>query len=718
MQIISLVDAFPQKTLTGDQTSAVTMLSNFLGNKEKDVFLLCGYAGTGKTFLMKGLVEYLMATKRSFVLAAPTGKAAVTLSNMTGEAASTIHRMIYNLNDFREYSQDVEGSQTYKFYANIRLNTYPANTVYIIDEASMIADIYQEGEFFRYGTGFVLNDLIKFIYFDNNDNNKKIIFIGDNAQLPPVGMKFSPALNLIYLQDKYGLRVEATTLTDVVRQKQDRGILKNANHIRSYIDKNIFNKLTIDFETNDVKQVDYKYLLSIYEKVNKSGDSQENIIVTRTNSDADAYNQEVRKLIFPGCDYKLRVGDKIICSNNSLKYGNYISNGSLGFVERIIGNTEEHRVKLRKKNSITGKIDEKIITLSFIKALLKFENSEGRDVNFVTYIFENYLYHTQRETAIEEQKGLYIDFCQRNSSLKAGTQPFKDALLSDPYFNSMRINYGYAITCHKAQGSAWKNVFVLCRGKRSDLNKDYFRWIYTAMTRASENLYLIEPPNFTLLGGLKSIDLALSSVACAEESIKPVINMDNKSNQHYAADNFGITDKDSIFFNIFTKVSQIILGKDISIDHIEHHQYQETYFFSYNKEYAQINIYYGTNGKIKKLIPVKLNTLTKWLLDILKTLVDLDISSPKNQNIEFSESFLKEFHDEICQLLSNYSIEFVKLETLQWCQRYTFRKNSKIVKIDFWYNSKKQFKKHNKTPGFNSDVLLLQEINTILNIQG
>lgn len=621
--------------------------------------------------------EYLKATKRSFAIAAPTGKAAVTLSNMTGEAASTIHRMIYNLNDFREYSQDIEGSQTYKFYANIRFNTYPANTVYIVDEASMIADIYQDGEFFRYGTGLVLNDLIKFIYFDHNDHNKKIIFIGDNAQLPQVGMHFSPALNIMYLQDKYGLRAETTTLTDVVRQKQDSGILKNANHIRSYIDRNIFNKLTIDFETNDVKYVDYKYLLSTYEEVNNIAGSQNNIIVTRTNADADAYNQEIRKLIFPGCNHKLRVGDKIICSNNTLKYGSYISNGSLGSVERIIGTTEEHRVKLKKKNLITGKIDEKIITLSFIEVMLKFENSEGREVSFVTYLFENHLYHSQRETAIEEQKGLYIDFCQRNPGLKTGTQPFKDALLSDPYFNSMRIKYGYAITCHKAQGSAWKNVFVLCRGKRSDLNKDYFRWIYTAITRASENLYLVEPPNFTLLGGIKSIDLASSSISCAEELMKPVINMDNRSDQLYVADDFGITDKNSISFNIFTKISQIILDKDISVDHIEHHQYQETYFFRCNKEYARINIYYGINGKIKKLLPMKLNTLTKWLLDILKTLLDLDNYSQDNQHIEFSESFLEEFHSEICQLLSNYSIEFINLETLQWCQRYTFRKKIK-----------------------------------------
>lgn len=717
MQTTSLEDSFLQFTLTADQAKAVAMLSNFLENRQKNVFLLRGYAGTGKTFLMKGLVEFLKATKRSFALAAPTGKAAIVLSHMTGEVASTIHRMVYNLDKLREYSQDVEGSQTYKFYANIRLNLYPNNTVYIVDEASMIPDIYQEGEFFRYGTGFLLRDFLKFIYFDHNDHNKKIIFIGDDAQLPPVGMSYSPALNIIYLKEKYSLKVETSLLTDVVRQKQDSGILKNANNVRQSIDQNIFNKLKIDFRSNDVQEVDYKYLLQLYFDIGKNSLYHDTIIVTRTNADADAYNHEIRQLIFPGCEPRLRAGDKIICSNNTLKDGYYISNGSIGSVKCIIGDTEIHFVKLRKKNSYTGKVDEKVIALKFLKAELEFENNYDSTITVATYIFENHIYHSQCDMAIEEQKGLYIDFCQRNPNLKPGTQPFKDALLSDPYFSSIRINYGYAITCHKAQGSAWKHVFVLCRGNRSDLNRDYFRWLYTAMTRASEKLYLIDPPKFTLLGGLKSIDLPSNPAPVQAKRQASFPDLVPTSGQHLLASDFGIRAEDSVQFQIFNKVSQLFLDKDINLDYIEHNQYQEAYFFSCHNEFARINIYYDANGKIKNLLPVKINTLTKWILDILKPLLFLENADSINKTPEFAESFLEEFHTEICNILSEHGFEFTKLEPLQWCQRYTFRKNSKIVKIDFWYNSKKQFKKRSKVPGFNSDTSLLQEINTILNEQ-
>lgn len=716
MQTESLVESFRSATLTADQTDAVRMLADFLKNKQKNVFLLRGYAGTGKTFLMKGLVKFLEAAGRSFILAASTGKAAVTLSHMTKVPASTIHSLIYDLKDLREYKQEIEGSQTYKFYTIIKHNTYTANTIYIVDEASMIPDVYQEGEFFRYGSGFLLRDFFKFISLDNNDHNKKIIFIGDDAQLPPVGMSFSPALNIDYLTEKYSLNSETKLLTDVVRQKQDSGILINASNIRKSIDSNIFNRIDINFSLSDVQKVEYESLSMLYSGISKKIASNDIVLIARTNADACAYNKEIRKLIFPGCTPRLRAGDKIICSCNTRNNGEYISNGSMGLLKRIIGDTETHCVKLRKKLS-NGEVEEKNINLNFIKAELEFKGNNDTMITIEPYIFENHVYHSQSDMAIEEQKGLYIDFCQRNPGLKAGTKPFLDALLSDPYFNSMRINYGYAITCHKAQGSAWKHVFVLCRGARSDLNRDYFRWLYTAMTRASEKLYMIEPPNFTLLGGMKSIDFTPCSTSVQKGQQKTSVDPSDISGQLLEASCFGIKQEDSTLFYIYNNVHKLLSDKPIRIDHIDHNQYQEAYFFSDDNEVVRINIYYDADGKIKKLLPAKSNMLSNAVLEILNPLLLLERACNVNKVPEFAESFLEEFHAELCDLLSRHGIEFASLEALQWCQRYTFRKNSKMVKIDFWYNSKKQFKKHHKAPSFNSDVSLLQEINTILNEQ-
>lgn len=214
---ITLKEAFSKYTLTSGQNSLIDELEKFLSD-QTPCFLLKGYAGTGKTFLMEGLTDFLLQSKRNFVIAAPTGRAAKVISQKTKHKACTIHKTIYSSKELKEFkTKDEDGTETFKFYFEIRKNEDPTNTVYIIDESSMISNVYSEGEFFRFGSGFLLKDLIKHINFDNNDYNKKIIFIGDNAQLPPVNMNFSPALNGKYLQENCGLVSNEFELTEVVR---------------------------------------------------------------------------------------------------------------------------------------------------------------------------------------------------------------------------------------------------------------------------------------------------------------------------------------------------------------------------------------------------------------------------------------------------------------------------------------------------------------------
>ena len=202
--LISLEEAFSPYNLTEGQSQLVKELASFLESKDENVFLLNGYAGTGKTFISKGLTEYFQSIGRNFILAAPTGKAAKVIAKKTQVGAYTIHSTIYDMERIQEYTEDdLEGSQTYKLYATIKVNLASADTVYIIDEASMVADVYHEDEFLRFGSGFLLSDLMSYINLDHNDHHKKIIFIGDNAQLPPIGMSFSPALNKEYLTKKF-----------------------------------------------------------------------------------------------------------------------------------------------------------------------------------------------------------------------------------------------------------------------------------------------------------------------------------------------------------------------------------------------------------------------------------------------------------------------------------------------------------------------------------
>ena len=246
---IDILDCFDGVILTKGQNQIVKQINEFLTDTKQNVFLLNGYAGTGKTFITKGITQYLEKIGREFTIMAPTGKAAKVISDKTMQTASTIHRVIYNYDNVKEYKVDgVEGSETYRCYAELKVNVDTAEAVYIIDEASMVSDRYSDGEFFRFGSGYLLKDLLKYINIDHNDHNKKVIFIGDNAQLPPVGMNTSPALDASYLKENYQVAVASGYLTEVVRQKGDSGVLNNAAMLRDGLDQNIFNKLK--FEVN------------------------------------------------------------------------------------------------------------------------------------------------------------------------------------------------------------------------------------------------------------------------------------------------------------------------------------------------------------------------------------------------------------------------------------------------------------------------------------
>lgn len=254
---INIKDIYAEYKLTEEQEQLVDRLDYFLSDKTRQVFLLKGYAGTGKTFITKGLTEYFTSIGRNYILAAPTGKAAKVIAQNTKSRACTLHKTVYSFKDIVEYKvADTDGTQTYKFYYELRGNDNSADTVYIIDEASMIADIYQEAEFMRFGSGFLLQDFLEYANLDHNDHNKKIIFIGDDAQLSPVGMNFSPALNANYLLEKYNLNSTWFELTKVVRQEKESGIIQNSTSIRESIATKTFNQLNI-VSFSDVEHIEH-----------------------------------------------------------------------------------------------------------------------------------------------------------------------------------------------------------------------------------------------------------------------------------------------------------------------------------------------------------------------------------------------------------------------------------------------------------------------------
>jgi len=696
---ISIHDAFAGYTLTRGQTELVNQIDRFLGSKTESVFLLKGYAGTGKTFITKGLTEYFRAIGRNYVLAAPTGKASKVIASKTQSPAYTLHKTIYSFDDIAEYrDEDTDGTETFKFYAQLAVNSLSADTVYIVDEASMVADIYQEAEFFRFGTGYLLADFLKFVNLDHNDHSKKVIFIGDDAQLPPVGMNFSPALDAEYLFRHHHARATGYELSEVVRQKSASGIIANAMPLRHSLEAKVFNRLTIDFDYPDVERVEHQALLQRYLESCGGKINGESIVIAHSNSDVGDYNRQIREHFFPGCAH-LMPGDKVMAVTNSDAYGMFISNGDFGVIRQVLGPAEKRTVTLKRKNPDSGSLEEIPVSLLFKDAVVGFRELDGSPRFFQAKIIEDLLYSKEPALSSDQNKALYLDFCIRNPGLNRKSTAFKHALKVDPYFNALRLKFGYAITCHKAQGSEWNHVFVKCKSHQSQLTADYFRWLYTAITRTARHLYLLDPPNIQPWSGIEMVSnpaLAMLGAVRPQETAAPVAPTPiAPAVSPVESETFGIPLGATLLLSLLAEVRRFIDGRGVTIEDVHHNQYQEVYHFRREAEFARIDIAYNGKNKITGVVAPYLSDLGVELTSVLSALKGLPLvaGGASAAKVQFSKQFLNDFHGKMLELCDATGITVQKVVEQQWCQRYSFSRGSELAVYDVWYNGKDKFTK-------------------------
>ncbi|WP_439327659.1 AAA family ATPase [Lonepinella sp. BR2357] len=501
---IKLIDIYNEYELTAGQKELIHQLDDFLIHPNQHVFLLKGYAGTGKTFIMKGFSDYLDIIGRTYTLAAPTGKAAKVLKNKTKKDSGTIHSLIYDINDLVEY-KDENQPDTYRFYAKLKANEHGSNRVYIFDESSMISDHYSDGEFIRFGSGYLLKDLMKFINIDQNHHDKKIIFIGDNAQLPPIQMTYSPALSSEYLTTAYNLPCQQYELTDIVRQRGESNIITNSISLRKAINKKEFNQLSLEISDPDIFKTSQKDCINDYLNVCQHQVCDNTIMIAFSNAMVNDYNQAIRQYLFP--EQKTIVkNDKIMVVKTAQTAEMTLYNGETGLVHSVSPDIECRTIPLRRHNKEKHQTETIHVDLHFREITIEFQNERNEQILVKTKIIENLLYSDNPILTSDENKALYIDFCirmrEKELSFQKNPKEFKAALLADPYFNALQVKFGYAITCHKAQGSEWENVFVSCQQKNMK-NESYFRWLYTAITRSADKLYLIDPPQFKPWSNIK-----------------------------------------------------------------------------------------------------------------------------------------------------------------------------------------------------------------------
>ena len=432
------------------------------------LLLLNGYAGTGKTSLTGALVKTLTHFGMKSMLLAPTGRAAKVFSEYAGHPAFTIHRKIYRQ---RSYSPEEYGG------FGIAENKH-TDTIFIADEASMIANDPAEGAIF--GSGRLLDDLIHYVY---SGSNCRLILLGDSAQLPPVGLDQSPALSPQVLAG-YGLQVMDFTLHKVARQRENSGILENATLLRTAIEAHSRGEaFELDPPTlhlqgyDDIRSISSEYLIdslgSSYDRLGTRGTT----LITRSNKRAARFNMGIRNSIMYYED-ELVTGDLLMVAKNNYLWSeeyegiDFIANGEMARVVRVRG------------------MEENMYGLRFARLELELPD---HDVEIEVKAVLDALYSEAATLTRQQSEMLYTGVM---SQLSGDKRARYRALKKDPYFNALQVKYGYAITCHKAQGGQWEDVYIDMGGIPEDAFTDiqFYRWLYTAITRARSHVYLINSP--------------------------------------------------------------------------------------------------------------------------------------------------------------------------------------------------------------------------------
>ncbi len=443
---------------TDEQEHAIGEFCRFMTDRhDRTAMLLRGSAGTGKTTLAAAIVRALLSLEQKIVLLAPTGRAAKVFSLYSGQPAYTIHRRIYRQRNAGDLS------------ASFQLNYNTAqDTLFIVDEASMIASGNAEGNS-MFGTGSLLDDLMEFVY---GGRNCRMLLLGDRAQLPPVGEEESPALMADVLRS-YFLKVYESDLNQVLRQSEESGILWNATQIRRGISSLPKVRLTGFPDIHVVNGNDLiDQLGSSYSQVGKD----ETIVINRSNKRANIYNQGIRNRVLDR-DAELCSGDMLMIVKNNYFWAKkdleFLANGDRAIVRRVRNEQELYGFRFAEVMMTLPDYDDYELTAT---VLLDTLTSEAPALT--------------REQQTQLYEGVMADY----ADIRYKSERMKK-LKEDRFYNALQVKYAYAVTCHKAQGGQWAHVYV-DQGYMTDdmLTPDYIHWLYTAFTRATEQLYLVNWP--------------------------------------------------------------------------------------------------------------------------------------------------------------------------------------------------------------------------------
>jgi len=448
--------------LTSDQQAALGAITDFIFSQNKDeLFILKGYAGTRKTTLIGSLVNKLWTVGKKSVLLAPTGRAAKVMSGFSKSKAFTIHKKIY----FPKKQSNGAVSFT------LGVNKH-SDTLFIVDEASMISDQSLEAKLFE--SNSLLADLIQYVY---SGQRCKLMFVGDIAQLPPVKLAISPALDESVLELNYDKRVILSELSEVVRQTQQSGILVNATQIRTQIEQELYGDFRFQLSgfKDIVRLIEGNEIQEAIEEAYREVGKEDTTFIVRSNKRANMYNESIRARILY-LEHDISVGDYMMVVKNN--YFWLPASSSVGFIAN-------------------GDLIE-ILELRAIKELYGFRFAEVKvqlvdypsQKPFDTIVILDTISSESPSMSYEDSNRLYQEVLKDYEHEKSKYKKYV-GVKNNEYFNALQVKFSYAVTCHKSQGGQWKRVFIEQPYLPDGVDKEYLRWLYTALTRAKERLYLI-----------------------------------------------------------------------------------------------------------------------------------------------------------------------------------------------------------------------------------
>ncbi len=647
---MSILNHFQHINLTNDQHTSLAKIQDFL-NSDENIFILQGYAGSGKTTILKGICSYLQSQKHVFKLMAPTGRAAMVLNEKTGYDSTTIHRGIYNIDKLEVEDEN----DTFKYYFGLHHNEDNSKTVYFVDESSMISDYFSDDEFFRFGSGHLLQDLIRYVF--EGSQSRKIVFVGDDAQLPPVNMNFSPALSEKYLTKTFNMSVASSAMTQVVRQEKNSGILLTACELRKSIEKKEFNLFEIPSKFDDISTIDSNSFISDYTKIAKNGGVANSIIISHSNKQSLEYNKIIRTKRYGENIETIQEKDILIITKNNYNHQVELFNGMFVTVLKVGSVTYTANPKFKIKG---GKVIQR--ELKFREVLIEVINGMGQKQHLNCTLIDNFLIAKEGRLHPYDQTALFVDFKNRNPKLKPKSNEFKEALKNDKYFNALQAKYGYAITCHKSQGGEWENVIVDFKVFLGKTTSGFYRWAYTSITRSQKNLYCIDAPTFNALSRYVVKDIQM------------LTKFD--SNQYFLPSDGDVSFLDYRLNRIKEACSEQGVNCVAQI-----HTNQIAISFKQDKNIGNVQLWFGKKGFTK-------NTFNDFQDEPFKELIQTILQETLFlKEIVFNPrfEFQKNLHQFLMEIFQEEGVCITNIIQNEWFDRYYILSSSDCAYIDFHF---------------------------------